>query len=141
MLSWPCVEKHIRRLSCSPDILQTAQDISFANILTLFQALASRQACCTDSQSDTAAAAPSPQTERKSVTVHGKWNQLLQAESKWSVGFNSEFFFLDLMHLNGISVAFLPLDSLSKLPEKQKYSNFFHTIYFSARFLSSTAIF
>lgn len=41
------------------------------------------------------------------------------------------------MHLNGISVTFLPLDSLGKLPEKQKYSNFFHTIYFSARSLSS----
>uniref|UniRef100_A0A665UZ60 Dynein axonemal assembly factor 3 n=1 Tax=Echeneis naucrates TaxID=173247 RepID=A0A665UZ60_ECHNA len=37
----------------------------------------------------------------------------------------------DLMHLNGISVTFLPLDSLHKLPEKQKYSHFFNTIYFS----------
>lgn len=55
-----------------------------------------------------------------------------------TVNFTKTFcFFLDLMHPSGISVAFLPLDSLSKLPEKQKYSNFFHTIYFSARFLSS----
>ncbi|XP_040923405.1 dynein assembly factor 3, axonemal-like [Toxotes jaculatrix] len=38
----------------------------------------------------------------------------------------------DLMCLNGISVTFLPLDSLYKLPGKQKYSHFFHAIYFSA---------
>ena len=37
------------------------------------------------------------------------------------------------MRLNGISVTFLPLDSLHKLPEKQKYSHFFNTIYFSAK--------
>lgn len=36
------------------------------------------------------------------------------------------------MHLRGISVTFLPLDSLQKLPEKQKYSHYFNTIYFSA---------
>lgn len=39
----------------------------------------------------------------------------------------------DLMQPDGISVTFLPLDSLYKLPEKQKYSRFFNTIYFSAR--------
>ncbi|KAM9837955.1 dynein axonemal assembly factor 3 [Aulostomus maculatus] len=38
----------------------------------------------------------------------------------------------ELMQLNRISVNFLPLDSLKKLPEKQKYSHFFNTIYFSA---------
>ncbi|XP_061666446.1 dynein axonemal assembly factor 3-like isoform X2 [Syngnathoides biaculeatus] len=38
----------------------------------------------------------------------------------------------DLMRLNGVSVNFLPLDSLQKLPEKQKYANFFDIIYFSA---------
>lgn len=39
----------------------------------------------------------------------------------------------DLMRPDGISVTFLPLDSLHRLPEKQKYTNFFNTIYFSAR--------
>lgn len=37
------------------------------------------------------------------------------------------------MQLNGISVTFLPMDSLQKLPEKPKYSNLFNTLYFSAR--------
>ncbi|XP_044035020.1 dynein axonemal assembly factor 3-like [Siniperca chuatsi] len=84
--------------------IKTAQDISFANVQALFQSLSSRRGCPTTSQSDTEA----PQTDRKSVTIN------------------------DLMRLNGISVTFLPMDSLYKLPEKQKYSHFFNTIYFSA---------
>lgn len=39
----------------------------------------------------------------------------------------------DLMRLNGISVTFLPLDSLHKLPKKQQYAHFFNTIYLSVR--------
>ncbi|KAK5620824.1 hypothetical protein CRENBAI_018224 [Crenichthys baileyi] len=39
---------------------------------------------------------------------------------------------LNLMHLSGVSVTFLPLDSLQKLPHKQKYCHYFNTIYFSA---------
>uniref|UniRef100_A0A3B3VFJ1 Dynein axonemal assembly factor 3 n=1 Tax=Poecilia latipinna TaxID=48699 RepID=A0A3B3VFJ1_9TELE len=38
----------------------------------------------------------------------------------------------DLMHLSGVSVTFLPLDSLQKLPQKQKYSKYFNSVYFSA---------
>lgn len=41
------------------------------------------------------------------------------------------------MHLNGVSVTFLPLDSLSKLPEKQKYFHFFNSIYCAARYSSN----
>uniref|UniRef100_UPI0037E92711 dynein axonemal assembly factor 3-like n=1 Tax=Semicossyphus pulcher TaxID=241346 RepID=UPI0037E92711 len=87
---------------------KTAQDISFANVHALFQSLSSRRGCPTTSQSDAEAEEPSPQTDRKSVTIN------------------------DLMHLNGISVTFLPMDSLHKLSQKQKYSHFFNTIYFSA---------
>lgn len=43
----------------------------------------------------------------------------------------------ELMHLNGVSVTFLPLDSLSKLPEKQKYFHFFNSIYCAARYSSN----
>ncbi|XP_045924599.1 dynein axonemal assembly factor 3-like [Micropterus dolomieu] len=88
--------------------VKTAQDVSFANVQALFWSLSSRRGCTTTSQSDTEAEKPSPQTDRKSVTIN------------------------DLMHLNGISVTFLPMGSLHKLPEKQKYSHFFNTIYFSA---------
>ncbi|XP_076615769.1 dynein axonemal assembly factor 3 [Chaetodon auriga] len=88
--------------------IKTAQDISLANVQALFQSLSSRRGCPTTSQSDTEAEEPSPQTDRKSFTIS------------------------DLMHLNGVSVTFLPMDSLYKLPEKQKYSHFFNIIYSSA---------
>ncbi|XP_023149554.1 dynein axonemal assembly factor 3 isoform X2 [Amphiprion ocellaris] len=84
---------------------RTAQDISIANVQGLFQCLSSRRGCPTTSQSDSEA--PSTQIDQKSVTIN------------------------DLMRLNGISVTFLPLDSLHKLPEKQKYSHYFNTIYAS----------
>ncbi|XP_042364613.1 dynein axonemal assembly factor 3-like [Plectropomus leopardus] len=88
--------------------IKTAQDISFANVQELFQSLSSRRGCPTTSQLDTNTEEPSPETDPKSVTIN------------------------NLMHLSGISVTFLPMDSLYKLPEKQKYSHFFNTIYFSA---------
>ncbi|XP_008281516.1 dynein assembly factor 3, axonemal [Stegastes partitus] len=86
--------------------IKTAQDISIANVQGLFQSLSSRRGCPTTSPSDSEE--PSTQIDQKSVIIH------------------------DLMHLNGISVTFLPLDSLHKLPEKQKYSHYFNTIYVSA---------
>ncbi|KAL3051372.1 hypothetical protein OYC64_001596 [Pagothenia borchgrevinki] len=86
--------------------IKTAQDISFANVQELFHSLSSRRGCPpTSSQSD--ADQPPPESERKSVTIN------------------------DLMPLSGISVTCLPLDSLDKLPEKQKFSHFFDSIYFS----------
>ncbi|XP_051273481.1 dynein axonemal assembly factor 3-like [Dicentrarchus labrax] len=88
--------------------IKTAQDISIANVQALFQSLSSRRGCPTTSQSDAEALQPSTQTDRKSITI------------------------TDLMCLNGISVTFLPMDSLHKLPQKQKYSHFFNSIYFSA---------
>nr|XP_046233594.1 dynein axonemal assembly factor 3-like isoform X1 [Scatophagus argus]XP_046233595.1 dynein axonemal assembly factor 3-like isoform X1 [Scatophagus argus]XP_046233596.1 dynein axonemal assembly factor 3-like isoform X1 [Scatophagus argus]XP_046233597.1 dynein axonemal assembly factor 3-like isoform X1 [Scatophagus argus]XP_046233598.1 dynein axonemal assembly factor 3-like isoform X1 [Scatophagus argus] len=88
--------------------IKTAQDISFANVQALFQSLSSRRGCPTTSQPDAKTEKPSPQTDRKSVTIN------------------------DLMHLNGICVTFLPMDSLNKLLEKKKYSHLFSAIYFSA---------
>ncbi|KAK5850763.1 hypothetical protein PBY51_001612 [Eleginops maclovinus] len=85
--------------------IKTAQDISFANLQELFHSMSSRWGCPNTSQSD--AEQLSSESERKSVTVN------------------------DLMHPSGISVTFLPLDSLDKLPEKPKYSHFFNSIYFS----------
>ncbi|XP_053722632.1 dynein axonemal assembly factor 3-like isoform X3 [Synchiropus splendidus] len=82
--------------------MKTAQDISFANVQKLFQSLTSRHC----SGSCTAPAS----TENSQPSV--------------SVG--------DLMHLKHITIKFLPLDSLEKLPEKQKYRDFFNVIFFSA---------
>lgn len=53
---------------------QTAQDISFANVQTLFQDLSNRRSC-PDAEE------PSPQTDRKSVTIKGKW--LLTLAGLW----------------------------------------------------------
>ncbi|XP_031595171.2 dynein assembly factor 3, axonemal [Oreochromis aureus] len=88
--------------------IKTAQDISFANLQGLFQSLSSRRGCPTTSQPYTDA---EEDTSIRTVSIK------------------------DLMYPNGISVTFLPLDSLHKLPEKQKYSQFFNTIYFSASFV------
>ncbi|KAM3592636.1 uncharacterized protein V6R79_022597 [Siganus canaliculatus] len=91
--------------------MKTAQDVSVANVQALFQSLSSRRGCPTVSQSHKEAEEPSPHSDRKPVTVH------------------------DLMQLSGIAVTFLPLDSLSKLPEKHKYSHLFDVIYVSASFV------
>ncbi|XP_005935537.1 dynein axonemal assembly factor 3 [Haplochromis burtoni] len=88
--------------------IKTAQDISFANLQGLFQSLSSRRGCPTTSQTYTDA---EDDTSIRTVSIK------------------------DLMYPNGISVTFLPLDSFHKLPEKQKYSQFFNTIYFSASFV------
>uniref|UniRef100_H3DCK0 Dynein axonemal assembly factor 3 n=1 Tax=Tetraodon nigroviridis TaxID=99883 RepID=H3DCK0_TETNG len=88
--------------------VKTAQDVSFANVQTLFQALCARRAC---SSSTAAAAEPS---DRKGVSVQG--NRAVPAH---------------LMHPNGVAVTFLSTDSLDKLPGKQKYSHFFNAFYFS----------
>ncbi|KAF0025364.1 hypothetical protein F2P81_022245 [Scophthalmus maximus] len=88
--------------------IKTAQDVSSANVQALFQWLSSRRGCPSAAQPETEREESPEQTDQKSVTVN------------------------DLMRLNGISVTFLPLDSIHKLPEKKKYSHFFNTIYLAA---------
>ncbi|KAM8836476.1 dynein axonemal assembly factor 3 isoform 2-T4 [Spinachia spinachia] len=88
--------------------ISTAQEVSVANVQELFQSLSSRRGCSTTSQSEAKAEEASDEDVLKSVPVH------------------------DLMQPEGISVTFLPSDSLPKLPEKLKYSHFFNTIYVSA---------
>ncbi|KAM4716000.1 dynein axonemal assembly factor 3 [Anableps anableps] len=88
--------------------LKTAQDLSFANMQGLFQSLSSRRRCLTTSHSDTEAEEAPTLSQQKSLSLN------------------------DLMQLSGVSVTFLPLDSLQKLPQKQKYRHHFNTVYFSA---------
>ncbi|XP_057683098.1 dynein axonemal assembly factor 3-like isoform X2 [Corythoichthys intestinalis] len=85
--------------------VKTAQDISFANVQELFQSLSRKQECTT--QSDTEDEHQPTNIEHNSVPV-----------SK-------------LTRLKGVSVNFLPLDSLEKMAEKGKYAHFFHIIHFS----------
>ncbi|XP_072311689.1 dynein axonemal assembly factor 3-like [Eucyclogobius newberryi] len=79
--------------------VKTAQDVSVANVQTLFQALSRRQRTTPDEEKR------APPTD--TVTAN------------------------DLMQLDGISVTFLPMDALTKMPQKEKYVNFFNVIFFS----------
>ncbi|XP_077406016.1 dynein axonemal assembly factor 3 [Vanacampus margaritifer] len=88
--------------------MKTAQDISFANVQELFQSLSGRRECQAAPQSSAEEENPSANVEQNSVPVK------------------------DLMRLKGVSVNFLPLDSLQKLPEKPKYADFYDIIHFSA---------
>ncbi|XP_061562227.1 dynein axonemal assembly factor 3-like [Phycodurus eques] len=88
--------------------VKTAQDISFANVQDFFQSLSRRRECPSTPQFDAEEENPSTNIEHNYLPVN------------------------DLMRLKGVSVNFLPLDSLQKLPEKQKYANFFDIIHFSA---------
>ncbi|CAL9699040.1 unnamed protein product [Knipowitschia caucasica] len=77
--------------------IQTAQDVSVANLQTMFQSLYRRQRTAPDSSDN----------DPKCVAVH------------------------DLMRLDDFSVTFQPQDALIKMPQKEKYSNFFDVIFFS----------
>uniref|UniRef100_A0A8C7XUP7 Dynein axonemal assembly factor 3 n=1 Tax=Oryzias sinensis TaxID=183150 RepID=A0A8C7XUP7_9TELE len=87
--------------------IKTAQDISFANVQRLFQTLSSRRSCPATSEPDKETEKPSMQPDLKSLRIK------------------------DLMHLTGVSLTILPLESVYKLPDKQKYSYFFNFMYFS----------
>lgn len=52
--------------------LQTAQDVSFANVQGLFQSLASGRGCLTASQSGSEAEEASTQADQKSAGFNGK---------------------------------------------------------------------
>ncbi|KAL0984385.1 hypothetical protein UPYG_G00140770 [Umbra pygmaea] len=92
--------------------IKTAQDISYVNVQLLFQSLACRGGTFHSPQPDNeegeaVAAASQPEAHHKAHIS-------------------------ELMRLGGVSVTFLPLDSLSKLPDKKKYSQFFNNIYCAA---------
>ncbi|XP_051925398.1 dynein axonemal assembly factor 3-like [Hippocampus zosterae] len=88
--------------------MKTAQDISFANVQELVQSLSRRQECHETHQSSTEEEEHAASTLEHSMSVN------------------------DLMRLKGLSVNFLPLDSLQKMPEKEKFAHFYHIVHFSA---------
>ncbi|XP_033840364.1 dynein axonemal assembly factor 3-like [Periophthalmus magnuspinnatus] len=85
--------------------IKTAQDVSVANVQTLFLSLYNRQGSPTTP--DEEKQVPSTHNDPKCVSVN------------------------DLLHLDGISVTFLPMDALRKMPQKEKYSSLFNVIFFS----------
>lgn len=105
----------------------------------LVQSLSKRQECRATRQSS-AEEERAATTLEHSVPVNGR-RSLGPVERVNGLATMCFFFFLggggasfaDLMRLKGVSVNFLPLDSLQKLPEKEKYAHFYHIIHFSAR--------
>uniref|UniRef100_A0A8C5GQF4 Dynein axonemal assembly factor 3 n=1 Tax=Gouania willdenowi TaxID=441366 RepID=A0A8C5GQF4_GOUWI len=120
---------------------KTAQDVSFANVQRLFQSLSSRRGCPTTTLPHTDSETTLVDTKSVPIKATMTWmewdsnpqpfvyNLFLKHKS---IYFPVQHAFHNLMDLRGISVIFLPLDSLQKLHEKQKYSRSFNTIYFSA---------
>ncbi|KAM9773761.1 dynein axonemal assembly factor 3 isoform 1-T2 [Syngnathus typhle] len=83
--------------------MKTAQDISFANMLEIFRSMYRKQ--------ERLAAPPSSTEEQHPLT-----NIAVR----------------DLMRPKGVSINFLPLDSLGKMAEKCKFAHFYDIIHFSA---------
>ncbi|XP_061765351.1 dynein axonemal assembly factor 3-like [Nerophis ophidion] len=90
--------------------MKTAQDISFANVQKLLQSLSRRLEGPLIPQSSAKEEKSHTTSDHKLVTIN------------------------DLMRLNRVSVNFLPLDSLQKMPNKGKYAHFFNIVYISTSF-------
>ncbi|XP_008312875.1 dynein assembly factor 3, axonemal isoform X2 [Cynoglossus semilaevis] len=86
--------------------VKTAQDVSYANVQMMFQSLLSRLKSSSTSPSE-----PKEPKAQTDLTIN------------------------DLMHLTGVSVTFLPMDSLQKLSQKKQYESLFDIIYLSARYI------
>uniref|UniRef100_A0A8C9WMW5 Dynein axonemal assembly factor 3 n=1 Tax=Scleropages formosus TaxID=113540 RepID=A0A8C9WMW5_SCLFO len=104
--------------------MKTAQDISYHNVQELLKAVSSRgcvPACAQQGGTIRGAQA----------FEHGKNSTSLFTITALCIVFIL-CCFVALLSLNGVSVTFLPVESLSRLPEKPKYSYLFNTIYCSA---------
>ncbi|XP_028825780.1 dynein assembly factor 3, axonemal isoform X2 [Denticeps clupeoides] len=126
--------------------VKTAQDISFANIQGLFQSLTCRWSSRPGSPQESDESASSKQSNQTSgclSLLDSSANSETQEtdshedirtanESPESQSKSEKLLHQELMNVSGVQVSFLPMDSLSKLSEKEKYSGFFHIIYCSA---------
>ncbi|XP_072568766.1 dynein axonemal assembly factor 3 isoform X1 [Paramormyrops kingsleyae] len=93
---------------------KTAQDISYHNVQELLQSFSSRGLSSSHEEMQEANAQDSLQVPAPSLS---------EATQKSPN---------ELLTLCGVNVTFLPVDSLSKLPDKQKYNCLFDSIYCSA---------
>ncbi|TRY69636.1 hypothetical protein DNTS_032752, partial [Danionella cerebrum] len=101
---------------------KTAQDISEANLLLTFEALASRGHSTLNEHLQNHTTSCSRETD-KLPTEEREPNADQQTQE------------LDLLPMKGVRISFLSPDSLRKLPLKNKYSQFFNSIFCSASFL------
>ncbi|XP_060777097.1 dynein axonemal assembly factor 3-like [Neoarius graeffei] len=115
--------------------VKTAQDISVANVQTLFKSLSKRAGhthvseLAEESVDGTAETQPEPSVSRdETQQPEDKPDDKTHAEEKQ----NHTSHRLDLMTLNGIRVSFLSLDSLPRLSTKSRYCRLFNAVYCSA---------
>ncbi|XP_048870412.1 dynein axonemal assembly factor 3-like isoform X2 [Brienomyrus brachyistius] len=93
---------------------KTAQDISYHNVQELLRSLSSRGLSSSHEEMQEANAQDSLEVPTSSLSEDAQKSPN------------------ELLTLCGVNVTFLPVDSLSKLPDKQKYSCLFDSIYCSA---------
>ncbi|XP_062848763.1 dynein axonemal assembly factor 3-like isoform X2 [Trichomycterus rosablanca] len=110
--------------------LKTAQDISVWNIQALFTSLCNRGHLHT---SEPDRSQDSEDNHHFSVKESIEPASETQSEVKQPQSSKSQRTHeLDLMNLKDVTVSFLSLDSLAKLPVKSRYSHLFNAIYCSA---------
>ncbi|XP_035255691.1 dynein assembly factor 3, axonemal-like isoform X2 [Anguilla anguilla] len=97
---------------------KTAQDVSYHNVQELFQALACRSDVPSNQQGTQERQGQDPSAN------HRTSSRLPEASQRSPDN--------ELLCLDGVNVTFLPVDALSKLPNKQRFSRLFNTIYCSA---------
>ncbi|KAJ8364295.1 hypothetical protein SKAU_G00131260 [Synaphobranchus kaupii] len=97
---------------------KTAQDISYHNVQELFQALMCRSDIPSIPQGTQEGQGQDPLANHRTSSPQPEANQRSPDN--------------ELLCLDGVNVTFMPVDSLSKLPNKQRFSNLFNTIYCSA---------
>ncbi|XP_061088794.1 dynein axonemal assembly factor 3-like isoform X2 [Conger conger] len=97
---------------------KTAQDISCHNVQELFQALVCRSGIPSFQQGSQEGQEQDPSANHRPSSPQPEANQRFTDNG--------------LLCLDGVNVTFLPVDSLSKLPKKQRFSHLFNTVYCSA---------
>ncbi|KAJ8399945.1 hypothetical protein AAFF_G00406750 [Aldrovandia affinis] len=98
---------------------KTAQDISYHNVQEMFQVLACRGHTPSISHQNTQEGqGQDPLANHRTSSPQPEANQKSPEN--------------ELLCLDGVNVTFLPVDSLSKLPDKQRFSHLFSAIYCSA---------
>ncbi|KAG7335565.1 hypothetical protein KOW79_000258 [Hemibagrus wyckioides] len=116
--------------------VKTAQDISVANVETLFKSLSTRgghthvSELTKDSFDHTAETHLSCQLEEERVCTVDQ-EETVKLDNKQHAE-EKQKHQIELMNLPGVSVSFLSLDSLPKLPMKSRFCRLFNAIYCSA---------
>ncbi|MCJ8728387.1 hypothetical protein PDJAM_G00004050 [Pangasius djambal] len=128
--------------------VKTAQDISVANVQTLFKSLSTRgghthvSELAKESVDGTAETQSQPEPSISCETQQSEEKQVSAVDQKQAIEPDNEAHAeekqnhkshqLELMNLNGVSVSFLSLDSLPKLSLKSRYCSLFNAVYCSA---------